>query len=341
MRELNLKDKIDFVVPWVDGSDPMWIAERNEYESETLLKATDNRSVRYREMGTLKFWFRAIETYAPWVNKIHFITYGHIPDWMNTNNPKLNIVYHKDFIPLEYLPTFSANVIELNLHRIKELSDEFVFFNDDVFIINPVKPTDFFLNGKPCDSAIMSPAVMEDKYNMGCIVLNNMAIVNSYFEKFHVLKNNKRLWFNSKYELKHQIKNFLLLPWKNFSAFYEFHICTSFLKQTYEDLWDKESETLYETCKRRFRNVKLDNNQWLFRDWQVASGCFAPRSTKFGRLYMLDKNSSIKEMIFDKKASVVCLNDNSKLNDEEFECIKKRLINCFKHKCPNKSSFEK
>ena len=336
-----MKDKIDFVIPWVDGNDPVWKVERRKYESQGLQKDSDNRSVRYRDMGTLRYWFRTVEAYAPWVNRIHFVTCGHTPEWLNTDNPKLNIVNHKDFIPSEYLPTFSANTIELNLHRIKGLSDKFVFFNDDVFIINPVKPTDFFRDGKPCDSAIMSPAIMEDKYNMGCITLNNMAIINSYFDKSKVIKRNKRLWFNSKYEQKHQIKNFLLLPWNHFSAFYEFHICSSFLKQTFEELWDKEYESLHETCKRRFRNVKLDNNQWLFRDWQLASGCFVPRSTKFGKLYMLNSESSIKKMILDKKTSVVCINDSSFLSDVEFELVRKRMIRCFRFKCPEKSSFEK
>ena len=335
-----MKEKIDFVIPWVDGEDPEWQLDRREYETEHSLIYSDSRPVRYRDMDTLKYWFRTVEKYAPWVNKIHLITCGHIPEWLNTNNPKLNVVFHKDFIPAEYLPTFSANTIELNLHRIKELSDEFVFFNDDVFLINPVRPSDFFVGGKPCDSAILSPAIMEDAYNMGCIKLNNMAIINSYYDKNEVLTRNKKQWFNVKYEFKHQIKNFLLLPWDKFSSFYEFHICHSFLKDTFEEVWDKEYESLHETCKHRFRNLKLDNNQWLMRDWQLASGCFEPRSTKFGKLYMLDVDSSIKTMIFDKKTSVVCLNDNSHLTDDEFESVKKRLVRCFKHKCPNKSSFE-
>ena len=116
----------------------------------------DTRNVRYRDWDTLKYWFRGVEKYAPWVNKIHFVTYGHLPKFLNTNNPKLNIVNHKDFIPKEYLPTFSANPIELNLHRIKDLSEQFVFFNDDMFVINKVKSTDFFKNGKPRDMASLT-----------------------------------------------------------------------------------------------------------------------------------------------------------------------------------------
>ena len=81
--------KIDFVVPWVDGNDPEWRKQKNEYLPK---KVSDAGADRYRDMGTLKYWFRAVEKYAPWVNKVHFITWGHLPEWMNTECEKLNIV---------------------------------------------------------------------------------------------------------------------------------------------------------------------------------------------------------------------------------------------------------
>jgi hypothetical protein len=55
-------------------------------------------------------------------------------------------VKHEDYIPKEYLPTFNANTIELNFHRIKELSEHFVYFNDDTFITNYMNESDFFEN---------------------------------------------------------------------------------------------------------------------------------------------------------------------------------------------------
>ena len=61
---------IDFVVPWVDGSDPAWRTQRAKY---TGLGELDASEVRYRDMGILRYWFRAVEAYAPWVNKVHFI----------------------------------------------------------------------------------------------------------------------------------------------------------------------------------------------------------------------------------------------------------------------------
>jgi len=53
------------------------------------------------------------------------------------------IVNHKDFIPEEYLPIFNSNAIELNMHKIKELSENFVYFNDDMFVLKEMKKEAF------------------------------------------------------------------------------------------------------------------------------------------------------------------------------------------------------
>ena len=93
-----MDNKIDFVIPWVDGGDPEWLKQKNEYSGKKTSEE-DARDIRFRDWDTLKYWFRGVEKFAPWVNKIHFITWGHLPEWMNTENPKLHIVNHKDYIP--------------------------------------------------------------------------------------------------------------------------------------------------------------------------------------------------------------------------------------------------
>ena len=124
------REKIDFVMPWVDGSDIEWQREKTRYrDKEVNQKEIDASMARYRDWDNLQYWFRGVEKFTPWVNKIHFITYGHLPKWLNTTNPKLQIVKHEDYIPEKYLPVFSARPIELNIHRIPGLSDKFVYFN--------------------------------------------------------------------------------------------------------------------------------------------------------------------------------------------------------------------
>lgn len=333
-----MENKIDFVIIWVDGNDPEWREEKNKYRINNI---GDGRNIRYRDWENLKYWFRGVEKYASWVNKIHFVTWGHLPDWLDTSNPKLNIVNHKDFIPEEYLPTFSANPIELNLHRIKGLEEQFVYFNDDMFIINNVEPKDFFVDGKPCDSAILSPAIKDKKDAIGNIVLNDMAIVNTYFDKNIQMKSNLKKWFNYKYEFKEKLKNVLLFPWNSFTGFYEFHLPSSFLKSTYNEIWDKEFEELNETSTHKFRDLKLDVNQWLIRDWQLASNNFVPRSTKFGKLFTLNKDTNLVSFFKKMKYKVVCLNDDAKIDEELFEKMKNQLKESFSEILPDKCSFEK
>ena len=123
--------KIDLVVPWVDGNDITWLEEKRKYSSVSWSEGNSNS--RYSPSDNFKYWFRSVEKFAPWINKIFFVTYGHLPEWLDISHPKLRIVRHDEYIPKEYLPTFNSHVIELNLHRINDLSEYFILFSDDVF----------------------------------------------------------------------------------------------------------------------------------------------------------------------------------------------------------------
>ena len=175
MRE---KSKIDFVITWVDGNDPKWLKERSLYQSN----AGDNRNVRFRDWDLLRYWFRGVERFAPWVDNIFFVTYGHLPSWLNTNHPKLKVINHEDFIPSSYLPTFNSHTIELNLYRIKGLSDQFVYFNDDMYLIDKVKPDDFFYNQLPCDAGVLGCICPQNDF-VSNVIFNNVLIINKYFIK--------------------------------------------------------------------------------------------------------------------------------------------------------------
>ena len=48
---------IDIVIPWVDGSDPVWQADHAKYRAS---KSADNHPARYREWGLFRYWFRGI-----------------------------------------------------------------------------------------------------------------------------------------------------------------------------------------------------------------------------------------------------------------------------------------
>ena len=328
---------IDFVMIWVDGNDPEWRTEKAKYDSSTVTSA--NSDVRYRDWDNLEYWFRSVETFAPFVNKIHFVTWGHIPKWLDTTNPKLNIVKHSDYIPKEYLPTFSSHTIELNLHRIEGLSEQFVYFNDDMFITAPTKPEDFFEDGKPCDT-VAQDCIFFGKDSAGFFNAADLTVVNSNFNKRECIKNNLKLWFNPKNGFRNLVRTALLIPWPWFPGFYYQHAANSFLKSTFSEVWEREPEILDATCKNKFRKSG-DVNQWVFKFWQMAKGDVSVRSDKFAYCYHI-KESNFNAMLDDitsKKHKMLCLNDTQKTLD--FETKKQRVKEAFNTFFPEKSSFEK
>ena len=327
--------KIDFVITWVDGNDPKWQAEKKKYQSSN---GQDNRNVRYRDYELLKYWFRAVDKYANWVNKIYFVTYGHIPSWLNIDNKKLVIVNHKDFIPSEYLPTFNSCTIELNIHRIKGLSENFVYFNDDVFINNYVKETDFFKNNLPCDSAILSAIVPSGHDNFEHRLINNMNVINKHFNMKDCIRKNKGKWFNLKYG-KEQIRTLLLLSFSNFPSIKYSHTAMSFKKTNFKTLWKLEPSIMNNSCVDKFRSF-FGVNPWVILNWQMASGNFMPRKVSFSKFYvMTDKNEEIIKDIKENNHKIICLNDSDKIKN--FDKVKSELINAFESKLNEKSSYER
>ncbi|MBX4777370.1 capsular biosynthesis protein, partial [Klebsiella sp. CVUAS 10191.3] len=130
---------IDFVVLWVDSDDRRWQNDFLHYK--TIYSDTYKLAItpsRFRDMGLFKYWFRAVENYAPWVRKVHLVTCGQVPTWLDKSYHKINLVPHSDIIDEKYLPTFNSRAIEVNIHKIKDLSEQFVYFNDDMLLNAPI-----------------------------------------------------------------------------------------------------------------------------------------------------------------------------------------------------------
>ncbi|MCI8373776.1 MAG: capsule biosynthesis protein CapG [Lachnospiraceae bacterium] len=335
---------IDCVILWVDGNDTVWQETKRQYQKASSKIATieDASSERYRDWGILKYLFRGLEQFAPWFRKIFFVTCGHRPDWLNEKHPKLTMVNHEDFIPSQYLPTFNSHTIELNLHRIKGISEQFVYFNDDMFLLNRLKPDQFFKNNLPCDSAVFNAIAMEksSKDFRFLMPINNIEIINAHFNKKKSLRQNFRNYFNIRYG-KDLLRTVCLLPWVHFTGFVNYHLPYSLLKSTFQEIWDKEELILDTTCSHRFRNQN-DVNIWLLLYWHYASGRFNPRTTKAGNVLAVSDDDTENDYVYDyirkQKRPMVCINDN--VADGNYEKIRQQLISAFEAILPEKSSFE-
>ena len=332
-KPLKNHEKIDFVITWLDDQDPIWRKDKAKHSGEDI---EDDRDCRYRDWDTLKYWFRAVEKYAPWVNKVYFVTYGHLPKWLNTDHPKLKIVKHEDFIPEEYLPTFNSVPIEMNLHRIKSLSENFVFFNDDFFLFNPTKPTDFFKNNLPKDSASLYANIPSGDVADG-IFNSDVAVINRHFDAKSVIRKHPLKWYNLKN--RKYLYNTLILRRKKFTGIRFEHLPNSFKKSTFRKLWKAEPDAMAQTSAHKFR-TSSDINQWALKYWQICEGNFAPRDVNWGKYYEYGQgDDALKKLFKNKRYKVVCLNDSAKL--EDFEHAKKLTKRLFEEKFPEKSTFER
>ena len=338
------KEKIDFVVPWVDGADPAWRAEKRKYEGVGTVSTLDdaNDETRYRDTGLLRYWFRGVEQFAPWVNKVYFVTCGQKPEWLNTAHPKLVCVHHREFIPERYLPTYNANTIEMNIHRIEGLSEQFVFFNDDVFLIKPVSPDYFYRDGNPILVSTLRYPNNVDYNNWSRLAFNDYCLVNRHHKIGASIWNNRKKWFSvSELEWHRALRNYVCylanksLPVGNFG-----HLAEPHLKSTFNAVWEECPAELEQSSLHKFRSDD-QVNQWLVCAWNQALGKFYPAvADKRGRrLHITPENlDPICDLISHQKLPQICLNDGR--YTRELETCMGRIVSAFERIMPERSTYE-
>ncbi len=135
---------IDVVYTWVDGADPAWLERRRPFAPSR--EGVDASASRYHDRDELRYSLRSLRANAPWVRRIFLVTDQQRPSWLTGD--EVTVVDHRDLFPdLDVLPTFNSHAIETVLHRIPDLAEHFVYFNDDVFLGRPVDADVFFSPG--------------------------------------------------------------------------------------------------------------------------------------------------------------------------------------------------
>lgn len=292
---------MDIVITYVNGLDPLWQKEYAKYTDAPILEK------RFRDWGTLKYLFRGIAANMTYIRKIHLIVSGEsqVPEWINRDN--VNVVLHSDIIPSDYLPTFNSNTIEMHLHNIAELDEEFIYFNDDIFPMLPTKPTDFFIDGS------------------GIIKMSKHLLALDMFKK--ICRNSDRI---ARKALGIKPSLLFLRPQ---------HTCAPMFRS--------ENRTLYEIAKsdilssltrtRTYSNMA----QYLFTNYAYLKGrIINKRQSKHQFSVGISSISSIRNFIINPKHKLMCVND-VKLSDERYTQMRTMLINTFNEKFPCKSQYEK
>lgn len=319
---------IDIVYLWVDGNDPEIIKKRNYWKEKyghEISKQAIN-PCRFVDNNELKYSLRSLEKYAPWINNIFIVTDNQTPKWLNTNHEKIHIIDHSEIIPKDALPTFNASAIEACIHKIPNLSEHFIFANDDMFFLDYTNPSFFFTNeGFPIFRVCKK---ISDKHFNECIYFK--MVKNGY----DLIKS--KFGYKLNYEPHHNID-----PYR---------------KSDFEKCNQLFSEEITKTIYSKFRS-ETDIQRVVYSAYACAIGeCKLKRinqmnwdlpfykklikiltlNWKKDSCYFGAGDKRIFKKIKQYKPNLICINDYDFITDEERKDIKNKLEQFF----PEKSSYE-
>lgn len=243
----------------------------------------------------------------PFIKNVYLVVShpSQVPSWVDSDN--LKIVLHKDIIPEEYLPTFNCNPIEMHLHRIEGLDEEYLYFNDDLYPLAPCQPEDFFRNGK------------------GVLKFSRHFLVSGMYK--HICKNSDTF-----------ARKALGMP-KSCRFIRPQHTCTAMLKSQCEELYSKLRPEILNSLTRTRTEDNL--NQYLFLDYQYYKGLMIDEKISNKHFSVaLTSPSKLYGYIMNPSRKLMCVND-VRLSEKRYEALREAMITAFETKFPNKSRFEK
>lgn len=301
-------EKIDYVLTYVDNTDPEWIEQNIKVSARFGRKYIPN-GVRYRDWGTLRYVFRGLEENMPWINNVYIIVERptQVPVWLNTNTVK--VIYHNQIIPKQFLPTYNSNSIELFMYRIPTLSERFIYGNDDIFPTNPLAPEDFFTeNGK------VKIKIRSSKY---------VGEQNIYRQSLKTTENFVRDAFGQ--------------PHIQYRVMRGDHSIYPMLKSVWAKIWEEHKERI-ERSITTFRQ-KTNITQEVSNFWNFLSGNSVSHSRKNKYFNFTNKSAvELRPFLFSKDVQVLCMNDGGVVNYAE----SRKIVNAlFKERFPKKSKYEK
>jgi hypothetical protein len=291
---------IDAVITWVDGNDPEHLAKRSQFlDPQQTLLADINGDTRFNSVGEIFYCLASILTFAPFFRKIFIVTDQQNPmidEFLKTHFPAhptvIEIIDHQEIFEgyEDFLPVFNSIAIETMLFKIKDLSEQFVYFNDDFFIIKEVTPTDFFYQDSPVSS--------------GSYRLTGLDQFLSWIKP--LVQGRKKFGYKDSL-----INAFKFLPYSN-TYWYLNHAPTPLLRSVLQHFYEKQPQALIHNISHKFRNHQQFNPQSLFYQSLISQEKnFYPskKSTLFLRpnrksKYHLQKK--LKELDKDSNLSFCC-----------------------------------
>ncbi len=305
----NFEEKIDLVYLWCDTNDETWLKKKKEYFKSINCEENAKNDCRFINNEELKYSLRSVEQYMPWVNHIYIVSDAQIPSWLNLNNPKISMVFHKDIMPAEALPCFNSMAIEHCIKNIPNLSEFFLIANDDMFVNDFINPTFFYKgNGKKIIYRV-------DK---------KIKKINSMFVIF--LKNasdllNKKYMYYPHHNIDAYKKSLVIKCYKQFKDEIDKTIMSH--HRTLSDI----SRTIYSNYACVINDGILKKNRKVNTDLNIFEQGFRFLIKKYCKdsLYLSCSDKDYLKTINKYKPKLFCINDDEETTSKDRERLKEFL----------------
>lgn len=292
---------MDVVITYVDGLDPLW---QKDYEEAVGKKV---QAKRFRDWGTLKYLLRGIEFNMPFIRNVYLVVSrdSQVPSWVNREN--LHIVLHEDIIPERFLPVFNSTAIEMFLHRIPGLDEQFIYFNDDMFPVMHCSETDFYTPDGKLAMGFSRHLFARNMYKMQ--VRGSDRLARKYAGRKHCA--------------------FFIRPQ---------HICSPMLKSDCEEL-SRLAEADIEASITRLRDPG-NFNQYVFLVYSLMRGHAVNRRISKKHISMaVYSPARISEFLCNPTSSMVCINDVD-IKPDMVQAYRDAIVAGFETILGSKSRFE-
>ena len=292
---------MDAIITYVDSRDPQW---QNEYSAAV---GGDVMSKRYRDWGTLKYLLRGLQKHMPFIEKVFLLvsSESQVPSWMDCSN--VRVVLHSEIIPERFLPTFNSTTIEMFLHLIPDLGEEFLYFNDDMFPVMDCASEDFFSGGK---------SVIGFRHHI--------------FAGGKYMKRTRNSDHQARLALGMKPAFFFVRPQ---------HTCSPMLKSESEALFGKSRDAIFNVISRT--RTTMNFNQYVFLDYLYYQGKTAPGNISNKHLSpAVNSPERIVSFIDHPSSKLICINDVH-MSEEDFSRYRDKILRAFERHFPDKSRFER
>lgn len=291
---------MDVVISYVDGNDPLWIQDYKRYAGDGMIVK------RYRDWGTLVYLMRCIGRNLPFVRKVHLLVArdSQVPHWVDRS--VVDVVLHEQIMPRKLLPTFNSTTIEMFLHRIPGLDEEFLYFNDDMFPVMRCGQEDFYRDGK------------------SAIGFSKHLIAGGKFKKR--TRNSDRI---ARKALGMRMSPVFVRPQ---------HTCSPMLRSQSEELYSRVEGDIMRVASR-LRTTR-NFNQYMYLDYLYYKGLTV--SGKISNKHLspaVHSPQTICSFIEKPSCKLICINDVH-LDDADFARYRDSVTGAFASMYPDKSQYE-